>query len=142
MALIDSYELWLQEYKKDKYRIWIRASVSNNKEYYLSDVEDWKSLKKLCQDNRLKVVNVGLQYRSHSIQVDTLDSDGVYLIKSVIGMMGGNSKQTITIGKLFGDSIKKTMWIVPELLEEFTTIDSVENSFEEVLIYDYTQKKA
>lgn len=142
MTLLNSYDAWLQEYKKDKYKVWIRATLSNKQEYYLPDIESWKNLKQLCLDSRLKVTKIGLQYRSHSIEVDTSDTDGVYLIKSLIGMMGSNSRQTITIGKLYGNTIKKTLWVVPELIEEFTTNDTIENSFEEVLIYDYEKKKA
>jgi len=142
MSLINSYQEWLQEYKKDKYKVWIRATLSNKQEYYLPDIDSWQNLKQLCSDSRLKVNNIGLQYRSHSIEVDTSDTDGVYLIKSLIGMMGSNSRQTITIGKLYGNTITKTLWVVPELIEEFTTNDTIENSFEEVLIYDYEKKKA
>lgn len=139
--MITSYEAWLQEYRKDKYKIWIRATTSDNQEYYLPDMDAWKSLRTLCKNNKLKINKVGLQYRSHSIEVDTRDTDGVYLIKSIIGFMGENSKQTITIGKLYGDKIKKTMWTTPELIEEITTEDSIADSFEEVLIYDYQQAR-
>lgn len=139
--MISSYEKWLEEYKKDKYKIWIRASISNSQDYYLPDIDSWKNLKEICKNNRLKVTKIGLQYRSHSIEVDVSDTDGVYLIKSAIGMMGSNTKQTITIGKLYGDTIHKTMWIVPELIEEFSTQDSIADSFEEVLIYDYAKQK-
>jgi hypothetical protein len=139
--MITSYEQWLQEYRKDKYKIWIRATLSNNQEYYLPDVKDWKDLKEICKTNKLKVKKVGLQYRSHSIEVDTSDTDGVYLIKSVIGMIGETTKQTVTIGKLYGDTIYKSMWITPELIEELKTKDSVADSFEEVLIYDYQKEQ-
>lgn len=139
--MITSYEQWLQEYRKDKYKIWIRATLSNNQEYYLPDIRDWKNLKEICKTNKLKIKKVGLQYRSHSIEVDTSDTDGVYLIKSVIGMIGETTKQTVTIGKLYGDTIHKSMWITPELIEELKTTDSIENSFEEVLIYDYQKEQ-
>jgi hypothetical protein len=140
--MITSYEQWLQEYRKDKYKIWIRATLSNDQEYYLPDINDWKNLKEVCKTNKLKVKKVGLQYRSHSIEVDAADTDGVYLIKSVIGMIGETTKQTVTIGKLYGDTIHKSMWITPELIEELKTKDSVADSFEEVLIYDYQKEQA
>ena len=137
MNFITSYNGWLEEYRKDKYKIWIRASLSNNNEYYLPEFKQWMDLKQYCQDNKLKVTKVGLQYRSHSIEVDTGDADGVYLIRSLIGVMGENSKQTITIGKLYGDTIKKTMWVTPELIEELTSEDKIEDCFMEALILNY-----
>lgn len=139
--MITSYEQWLEEYRKDKYKIWIRATLSNNQQYYLPDINQWKELKEICKTSKLKVNSVGLQYRSHSIEVDTSDTDGVYLIKSVLGMMGETTKQTITIGKLYGDTIHKSMWITPELIEELKTTDSIADSFEEVLIYDYQKEQ-
>lgn len=140
MSFITSYSDWLEEYRKDKYKIWIRTTLSNNQEYYLPDLDSWKKLKEVCKEYRLKIVKVGLQYRSHSIEVDTSDTDGVYLIRSLIGLMGENSKQTITIGKLYGNTVKKTMWITPELIEELNTEDDINDCFEEVLILDYAKE--
>lgn len=137
MSFITSYTDWLEEYRKDKYKIWIRATLSDGKDYYLPEFSQWIDLKNLCQEHKLRVNKVGLQYRSHSIEVDASDADGVYLIRSLIGVMGENSKQTITIGKLYGNIIKKTMWITPELIEELQTEDNIEDCFKEALILNY-----
>lgn len=135
--MISTYEDWLKEYRKDKYKIWIRATLSNNTEVYLPEHRDWLKLKNHCQDQKVKILKVGLQYRSHSIEINTQDADGVYLIRSLIGVMGENSKQTITIGKLYGDTIKKTMWVTPELIEELNSEDNIEDCFMEALILNY-----
>ena len=137
---ITSYDQWLEAYRKDKLKIWIRVIVSNNIEYYLPEFSKWLELKKICEDQKLKVNQVGLQYRSHSIEVDTSDTDGVYLVRSLIGVIGENSKQTITIGKLYGSTIKKTMWITPELVEELSSEDTIEDSFKEALILNYEKQ--
>ncbi|NDB57157.1 hypothetical protein EB001_01715 [bacterium] len=137
---ITSYDQWLEFYRKDKLKIWIRVITSDNTEYYLPEFLQWLELKQLCEDKKLKINKVGLQYRSHSIEVDTSDADGVYLVRSLIGVMGENSKQTITIGKLYGSIIKKTMWITPELVEELSSEDTVEDSFKEALILNYEKQ--
>lgn len=131
---ISSHNEWLEEYRKDKYKIWIRATLSNNIEYYLPDHNKWIELKELCDKNKLKVNKLGLQYRSHFVEVDTSDTNGVYLIRSLIGRMGENSKQAITIGKVYGDIVKKTMWVTPELVEDLSDEDPIENCFTEALI--------
>lgn len=131
---ITSHSGWLVEYHKDKYKIWIRATLSNNIEYYLPDHNKWIDLKDLCDNNKLKVNKLGLQYRSHFVEVDTSDADGVYLIRSLIGRMGENSKQSITIGKVYGNTVKKTMWVTPELVEDLSDEDPIENCFMEALI--------
>ena len=133
---ITSHEQWLAEYHKDKYKIWIRATLSNNIEYYLPDHNKWIELKSLCEKDKLKVSKLGLQYRSHFVEVDTSNTDGVYLVRSLIGRMGENSKQAITIGKIYGNIVKKTMWVTPELIEDLSDEDPVENCFEEAIIYN------
>jgi hypothetical protein len=141
MNFITNYESWLAEYRKDKYKIWIRATLSNDVEVYLPEYKDWLSLKTFCKDAKLGIKKVGLQYRSHSIEVDTTDTDGVYLVRSLVGVMGETSRQTITIGKLYGTQIHKSLWVTPELMAETNEIDDVENCFKEALILNYEQEE-
>jgi hypothetical protein len=138
--MITSHDQWLKEYRKDKYKVWIRATLSDSTEYYLPNHESWVELKPICENNKLNIIKIGLQYRSNFIEVDTADTDGVYLIKSIIGMMGENSKQTITIGKLYGTIVKKTMWITPELISELQSEDNIDDCFKEALILNYGKK--
>lgn len=135
--MITSHDKWLEEYRKDKYKVWVRATLSNGIEYYLPSHDEWLKLKLICDNQHLSINKIGLQYRSNFVEVDTTDSDGVYLIKSIIGVMGENSKQTITIGKLYGNIIKKTMWVTPELVAELKTEDNIEDCFKEALILNY-----
>jgi hypothetical protein len=77
-----------------------------------------------------------LQYRSHSIEVDTTGCDGVYLVRSLVGVMGENTRHSFTIGKIYGDKVKKQIWATPELIEESTSEqDDVKDCFEEALVY-------
>ena len=117
------------------------AILSNDLEIYLSDYSDWFELKIYCEENKLSIKKVGLQYRSHSIEVDTIDSDGVYLTRSIIGSFGQSTRQTFTIGMLHDDIVKKTIWVIPELIKELEDEDKIENCFEEALIYDYAKKR-
>jgi hypothetical protein len=138
---ITSHEGWLAEYHKDKYNVWIRATLSNGMEYYLPNHENWLELKTLCDQKHLKVQKLGLQYRSHFVEVDTGDADGVYLVRSLIGRMGEKSKQAITIGKVYGSTVKKTMWVTPELVADISDEDPIESCFLEALIlYDKETK--
>lgn len=140
MNFITSYDDWLKEYRKDKYKIWIRATMSNGIEVYLPEHRNWLDLKNFCQQNKLKINKVGLQYRSHSVEVDTQDANGVYLVRSLVGVMGENSKNTITIGKLYGDKVHKELWITPELIKETQEVEDRKNCFEEALILNYEQR--
>jgi hypothetical protein len=139
---IRSYEQWLTEYKKDKHKIWIKAVLDNNAEFYLSDHKEWLDLKLYCDKENKYPTKVSLQYRSHSIEVDVSKADGVYLVRSLIGMMGQDSKQTITIGKVIGGIVHKTMWVTPELLEDLKSEDPIEECFKEALILKNVNKEA
>jgi hypothetical protein len=142
MNFITSHDQWLEEYRKNKYNIWIRVSLSNDIEYYLPNHNSWMELKKICDSKKLKVNKLGLQYKSHYVEVDTSNVDGVYLVRSLKGTFGESTKQAITIGKVYGDIVKKTMWITPELIEDLKDEDPIDKCFMEALIlYDKEETK-
>jgi hypothetical protein len=137
---IHTHNDWLIEYKKDKTLTWFKVTLSDKLDYYFSNYSDWADIKRICESNKLNVIAIGLQYKSNSCNVDTIDADGVYLIRSALGAMGEVTKQTITIGKLYNKIVYKTMWVVPELVEQLNDQDIIENCFEEAIIYNDKQK--
>lgn len=141
---IFGYENWKKHYAslkhKDRKQIWIFIKTKDNREIYLRQYEDWLDFQKFVDENNLHIKSIGLKYKSNQIEIDTSDSDGVYLIKSVKGQFGGKSKQCYTTGIVRDGKIKKTMWITPELLEDHTYTDKIEDSFEEAIVYHEKQK--
>jgi hypothetical protein len=137
---IHTHNDWLIEYKKDKTLTWFKVTLSDKLDYYFSNYSDWADIKRICESNKLNVISIGLQYKSNSCNVDTIDADGVYLVRSALGAMGEVTKQTITIGKLYNKIVYKTMWVVPELVEQLNDHDVIENCFEEAIIYNDKQK--
>jgi len=137
---INTYSDWLKEYKKNKTLTWFKVTLSDKLDYYFNQYEDWFDIKNICQSYKLNIISIGLQYKSNSCNVDTIDADGVYLVRSALGAIGETTKQTITIGKLYNSIVYKTMWVVPELVEQLNDQDKVENCFEEAIIYNDKQK--
>lgn len=137
---IHTHNDWLIEYKKDKTLTWFKVTLSDKLDYYFSNYSEWAEIKRICKSNKLNVISIGLQYKSNSCNVDTIDADGVYLVRSALGAMGEVTKQTITIGKLYNNIVYKTMWVVPELVEQLNDQDVIENCFEEAIIYNDKQK--
>lgn len=133
---INSYQDWLSEYKKDKKKIWFKVTLSDGLDYFFCEYEDWFAIKKICTENKINVTSIGLQYKSNSVNVDAIDSEGVYLVKSALGSIGEVTRKTITIGKIYNSVVYKTMWIVPELVEQLNDQDSIEDCFEEAIIYN------
>jgi hypothetical protein len=138
---INTHEEWLEHFRHDIYKIWIRASLSNGKEYYLPEHSDWMRLKPICEENKLNVEKVGIQYKTHFVEVDTTNTDGVYIVQSILATFGSQARQTITIGKVYGNNVKKDIWITPELLKEFEEESNIESCFEQAIIYNYDKKE-
>jgi hypothetical protein len=138
---INSYQDWLEEYKKDKYQTWIRATLSNHAEIYLRNYQEWLQLKIFCENNKLGIDKIGLQYRSNSIEIDTTNTDGVYLTRSIFATFGQEEKQTYTVGKIYGSKVKKTIWMIPELIQQLEEEDPIEQCFAEAIIYNYVKSR-
>lgn len=138
---ITSYQDWLEEYRKDKYQTWIRAILNNQQEIYLRNYNEWLELKEFCKTNKLSIEKIGLQYRSNSIEIDTSNTDGVYLTRSIFASFGQQEKQTYTVGKVYGSRVQKTIWLIPELIQQLEEEDPIEQCFEEAIIYNYAKSK-
>lgn len=143
--LVFGFDNWQKIYadlpREDKYNIWIYALLSNNQEVYIPEYKLWFEFKKYCTEKSLRINKIGLRYRSHQIEQNTDCAEGVYVVRSIKGEFGGVSKQCYTIGIIDKNNVNKTMWLTPELIEECTSIEQIEDCFEEAIIYQYDSKK-
>lgn len=141
---IYGYENWQKIYSsstsQEKRRIWIYVKFSDGQDIYLKNYEDWLSVQEFVNKHKLNIDVIGLRYKSHEITVDTTGSEATYLIRSVKGEFGGSTKHCYTTGYLKDNKMYKTMWITPELVEESSYIDDIDNCFEEAIIYHGTTK--
>jgi hypothetical protein len=131
---------WLSYYRTNKDIVWIKGVLTNDEEIFLDSFKSWTALANRLENECLFFKKLSLQFRSHEVQMDITDCDGVYLVRSIIGRFDGNVKETITFGKVKGNSIQKTVYVSPELIVEETYKDTLANSFEEAIIYDKTPK--
>lgn len=133
--MIDNYESWKSEYKKNKKCIWIRVSLSDKSEYYFKydNYSDWYKVQDICKEKKISVDFVRVQYKSNFIQINTSDCQGVYLIRSMIGRIGVESINTITIGTLHGEEIHKDVYSLPDLVKKDSTITKTDECFKEAL---------
>lgn len=131
---------WLKAYRTNKSAVWINVRLTNGQEFYYDEFEGWRDLKAKCEDEGLFVQELTLQFRSHEVIIDLEDAEAVYLVRSVMGQMGGDSKQYYTTGVLRDGIVYKKMWLIPELVVDKELQDEIEQCFEEALIYDQTKK--
>lgn len=139
--MLTSYDQWLEAYRADKYKIWVKVTLSNNEERYFCNYTDWFKVKDYCINQNIDVKEIGLQYRSNYLGIDATDCDGVYLVQSLIGVMGEQSKHTYTVGKIVGDTIHKQVFMTPELVQDRTDKDPVDSCFAEGILYHHEKRK-
>lgn len=134
---------FLKKYRKNKQAVWIKVALTNGKEFYFSSYKpNWQALKKVCETTSSFIKEFELQFRSNVVSIDIpKDVDAVYLIRSVLGQMGGESKQYYTVGTIKGETVNKDMYLVPELIKEKSYKDNIESCFEEGIIYDDRKEK-
>lgn len=133
-------EKWLAAYRTNKNAIWIRCILNNNEEFFYDSFDGWKTIKEKCDNEKLFLKELSLQFRSHKVDIDINNCDGVYLIRSILGQIGGDSKNYYTTGKVVGNSVYKTMWMTPELIAEKENVkDDISQCFSEAIIYDQTK---
>ena len=133
-------EKWLQAYRTNKTAIWIRCVLSNNEELFFDKFEGWKDIKQKCESEKLFFKSLSLQYRSHKVDIDISECDGIYLIRSVMGQIGSETRDYYTFGKVIGNKVKKQMWLIPELIVDKEFEETVDECFPEAIIYNEAQK--
>ena len=134
-------EKFLERYRENKTVVWVKVSLSDGHEVFFHDYSAWRSIKKYCKRKSVFVDGFHLQFRSHEVKMDLFDIDAIYFIRSVLGQMGGDSKDYYTVGTIKDGVVYKKMWIIPELVEEKSYEDDIESCFEEGIIYDDRQKE-
>lgn len=131
---------WLEAYRTNKTAVWIRCTLSNGEELFFDKFEGWKTIKQKCESEKIFLNNLSLQFRSHKIDLDTTDCDAVYLIRSVMGQIGSETKNYYTFGRIYGDKVKKQMWLVPELIIDKEFEETTNECFAEAIIRNETKK--
>jgi hypothetical protein len=136
---ITNKKKWSEVFRTNIRATWLIVTLKDGTEYFIDSTERWHELKRYCDNNNIFLSKLSIQFKSHRERIDITDIDGIYFAKSVIGLLGAESKQTYTIGKLKNGIVQKTMWLIPELIVEREYDDYESSCFKESIIYD--QKK-
>ena len=137
---ITTHEQWLSEYRNDKRAIWVRVCLSDGTEIRFKNYNTWLDIKQTCLDDNLSISLIRLQYRSHIEDIYSGGSEGVYLIRSVMGQIGGDTRHYYTLGLVDGEVVHKTKWLTPELVEEEKDQDPLDKCFAEAIIYNHAKE--
>ena len=121
--------------------VFIKVMTSDGKHWFFNDYNIWFEVKAHCEKNDLFVKDLHLQFRSHKCIMDIEGAEAVYLVRSVLGGFGMKTKNYFTVGVLKGDIVHKQMWLSPELILDKSYEDTLENCFEEAIIYGKAKTK-
>jgi hypothetical protein len=143
MKYVFGKEGWHKAYAKDtnRKRIWIYLETSDNKEIYLDEYDKWLTFQEYCDKHSVSIKKVGLQFRTHCVKIDTHDAEAVYIVRSLKAELYGKTINCYTVGLLKDNKVEKTMWIVPALVKDSTSIDNIEDCFEEAFVYNVKKSK-
>lgn len=139
-------EKWLEAYRTNKNKVWIKVRLTSGFEYYFWNRLEWLALKEICDENRVFVEEISLQFRSHEIVLteNLKDADAVYLVRSVKAAVGAGQDDTshyYTVGFLKDGIMHKSKWATPELVMDSESQDPLDKCVEEAIIYDQRQAR-
>jgi len=134
-GLVTDLEQWKIEYRKDKTKVWVVLTLSDDSKYFFKndtkeDFQDWHKIVKIARKGSLHAKEVGLRYRSN-IRILPINGDGLYLSRSALGSPGVETVKTMTIGTVIGKTVFKTIVQLPALTIMDTVEDGLEDCFEE-----------
>jgi len=132
---------WLASYRTNKSATWLKIKLTDGQLYFTTDHKDWLKVKEHCDKNSVFLSEMESQFRSHCVIMDIGEPDAIYFVPSVMGMVGGETKQYYTVGLLKDGLMHKKMWKVPELIMERETTEDLEHCFTEAIIYNGEEKK-
>jgi hypothetical protein len=134
-------EKWRKHYQTcDINVVWVKVMTTDGEHFFFSDYGVWQEVKNHCEKKSVFIEDLHLQFRSHKCIMDVADAEGLYLVRSVMGAMGGQSANYYTVGVLKDKEVHKQMWLVPELVMEKEMVDNLDQCFEEAIIYNEKKK--
>ena len=131
---------WLSRYRSNKDAIWIKCKLTDDRQFYHDDFKGWLEIKDICDTDGVFVKELKLSFRSHEVSVDLDDAEAVYLIKSVMGQIGADTKHYYTTGVLKEGIVYKQMWLIPELVIDKEFEENIEECFRQAVIYNDQEK--
>lgn len=134
---------WAEFYRSDKSNtgfVFIKVMTTDGEHFFLRKYEEWKDVKKYCEENSVFIQDLHLQFRTNQAIIDVEGADALYVVRSVLGAVGQDTRHFLTIGVLSDGKMMKVMYAVPELIREKEYEDSLDNCFEEALIYNEEKK--
>jgi hypothetical protein len=140
--MITSEAEWLKAYKENRNEVWVKVSMASYRKVFVGGprivesvvyfpVSEYDVWKDIVSAGGKMVIEIELRFRSNTLTINTSAWEGVYLIRSVMGTMGGDSQHFIVLGQCVGHMVRKQMILIPELTTRTTYEDPMSECFSE-----------
>lgn len=132
--IVKNKDEWLSEYRKDKKKVWTWIYLEDESFYGFNEYNDWFEIQSVVLSSNLIPIRMGLQYKSITIPFDLTGYKGVYYVRSLLGKIGEDAIQTLTLGYLTNDVVYKTIWIKDGLVERYKEETPLNKCFSEAIL--------
>lgn len=138
---IDEWRRFNRESGEEIVRETVFVVVKTNKDtIYIPEYKDWLQITPYLKSIGCEIHAVGLQWKTHLVEFDITDADGVYIAQTLRGEMGGKTRKCMSVGIIYGDTMQKQLYVVPELIKDVEYEERIDNCLEEAL-YFHEKKK-
>ena len=125
---IDEKPLWFADLS-DGRRIW----MDDNREGCEPN-SAWLRLGEHIKKNEIKIVEIGLRFRSHIEMPLPPNAQGYYFCKQLLASISGESIHSFLIGQVEDDVITVQEWTIPELIHQRTYQINIKDAMEGCVI--------
>jgi hypothetical protein len=133
---IDEWRKFNRESGEEVVRETVFIVVHTNRDtIYIPDYKDWLTIDTYLKSINCEIHAVGFQWKTHAVEFDITDADGVYIAQTLRGEMGGKTKRCMSVGIIYGDTMQKQLWTVPELIKDIEYEDVLDNCLKEALYF-------
>lgn len=133
-AFVNKYKTLSEE---DRRKVWILLYPENGQEIYLQNFADWPDAVKYLKEKKIRLKNLGLKFRTHTVEYPVDGSEGVYISQTAKGSMGGKTIHCFSLGFVKDGIVHRTLYTSPDLTPDLQLEDNVEDVIQEaLLIYD------
>jgi|TARA_Y100000004_G_C8895164_1_gene403795 hypothetical protein len=137
-----SNQEWISKYRTNKDAVWVKCRLTDGQQFYHDEFKGWIDIKKICEEQGVFVEELKLSFRSHEVTIDIDENaEAIYLVKSVMGQIGAETKHYYTTGILKDGVVYKQMWLTPELVVDKEFEDRVDECFEQAMIYNEQKRE-
>jgi len=141
MKALIGHKAWQDKYRSlpepERRNTWILLFPDSGPTMYIQNFKDWPEVILDLKKQNVKLNKIGLQYRSHTVEHEVKNSDGVYIAQTVKGSTGGVTIHCFSLGFVKDNIVYRTLYTTPDLTPDLQLEDNVDEVIQEaLLIYD------